>query len=263
MRLLVAFKICPDLELLREDDIILTEEMGIDTHFLPNIINCYDESALELALRLRDKTEKYPIELSAFTVGDERTELTLKGLRALGFAHTVRAKDEEKNTNFTPEIVAETMTAYIRQNPQDCILIGKEAPVGNHGVMAQLVAEKTGCPLIGPVVDLLSANQNDVTVLVSNEGNIQKQTVKVPCVLEIGNAVISKLRVATLRERMKVSKSESEYVTLSFPEDTYMARPMELNPIIAKRAGYQSQKYGDEAIEEILDNGLQKVLEQI
>ena len=91
MRLLVSFKLCPDLELLKKEDIIVTEEMGIDTHFLPNIINCYDESALELVLRLRDKIKEGVVELSAFTVGGKQTELTLKGLRALGFLHTVRA----------------------------------------------------------------------------------------------------------------------------------------------------------------------------
>lgn len=263
MRLLVSFKLCPDLELLREEDIILTEEMGIDTHFLPNIINCYDESALELALRLRDKTEDLSVVLSAFTVGNEQTEQTLKGLRALGFAHTIRAEDKKKCTGFAPEIIAETLAAYIKENPQDCILLGREAPIGNQGVMAQLVAEKIEYPLIGPIIDIISINRNFVTVLVSNEGRIQEQKIKLPCVLCVGNAVISKLRVATLRERMKVSKTESEYVKLVHPDNMCMAVPKKVSLIVAKRACYQSQRSGEAAIEEVLRNGLQKALEQI
>ena len=263
MKLLVSFKICHNLELLREEDIAMKGEMGIDTHFLPNIINCYDESALELALRLRDKTEEFPVELSAFTVGNEQTELTLKGLRALGFTHTIRVKDEHEITNFSPEIVAETMATYIKENPQDCILLGREAPVGNQGVMAQLVAEKIKYPLVGPVIDILAIDQKSITILVSNEGSIQKQTIKLPCVLCVGNAVISKLRVATLRERMKVSKTQSEYVSLVYPDYMYMVKPEKLSPIVAKRACYQSQKSGNEAICDVLQNGLQKVLEQI
>lgn len=262
MKLLVSFKLCPDLELLREEDIIVTEEMGIYTHFLPNIINCYDESALELALRLRDKTEDH-VELSAFTVGNEQTELTLKGLRALGFTHTVRAEDGCKEIDFSPELVAETMAAYVRENLPDCILLGREAPVGNHGVMARLVAGKLSYPLAGPVIDLLEIDPASVTVLVSDEGRIQKQTLQLPCVLCVGNAVISKLRVATLRERMKVSKTESEYVSLVRPDHRYMAKPEKINPIAAKRICYQSQKSGKEAIYDILQNGLQKALEQI
>lgn len=263
MRLLVSFKICPDLELLREEDIILTEEMGIDTHFLPNIINCYDESALELALRLRDKTKELPVEISAFTVGNEQAELTLKSLRALGFVHTVRAEDEKGYTDFSPETVAQTVAAYIKEYPQDCILLGKEAPNGNHGIMAGLVAEKIKYPLIGPMIDIVSADQESVTVLVSDEGRIRKQIVSFPCVLCVGNAVISKLRVATLRERMKVSKTESESISLTYPDHRYIKAPEEINLMIAKRACYQSKKGGSEAVRDILENGLQKVLEQI
>lgn len=262
MRLLVSFKLCPNLELLKEEDIIVTEEMGIDTHFLPNIINCYDESALELALRLRDKTKENSIELSAFTVGNEQTELTLKGLRALGFTYTVRAK-AGKEMDFFPELAAETMAAYVRENPQECILVGKEAPVGNHGIMAQLVAEKLNYPSVGPVIDLMEMDEKSVTVLVSDEGKILKQTIKLPCILCIGNAVISKLRVATLRERMKVSKTESEYVSLVYPDYNHMAKPEKINPMAAKRVCYQTQKSGKEAVQDVLQSGLKKVLEQI
>lgn len=263
MRLLVSFKICPDLELLREEDIILTEEMGIDTHFLPNIINCYDESALELALRLRDKTKEFPVEISAFTAGNKQAELTLKSLRALGFVHTVRAEDEKGSASFSPETVAETLAAYIKECPQDCLLLGKEAPNGNHGIMAGLVAEKIKYPLIGPIIDIIFIDQESVTVLVSDEGRIRKQIVSLPCVLCVGNAVISKLRAATLRERMKVSKTESESISLAYPDHEYIAAPKEVNPMIAKRVCYQSQRDGSEAVRDILENGLQKVLEQI
>lgn len=262
MKLLVSFKIYQNLELLKEDAIVM-EKMGIDTHFLPNIINCYDESALELALRLRDKTEEVTVELSAITVGNEQTELTLKGLRALGFAHTIRAKDEQKVTEFAPELVAETIASYIKENPQDCVMLGQEAPAGNQGVMAQLVAEKTEYPLVGPVIDILETDQNSITVLISNEGSIQKQIIKLPCVLCIGNAVISKLRVATLRERMKVSKTQSEYIELCEPKQICIKKPEKLEILSSKRVGYQSQKAGNEAIHDVLQNGLQKVLEQI
>lgn len=263
MRLLVSFKICPNLELLREEDIAVTEEMGIDTHFLPNIINCYDEGALELALRLRDKTEGDLVELSAFTAGNEQAELTLKGLRALGFAHTVRAEDERNVTGFSPEAVAETMAAYMRENPQDCILLGREAPVGNHGIMAWLVAEKMKYPAIGPVIDIESTDQKFITVLVSNEGRIQKQTVKLPCVLCVGNAVISKLRVPTLRERLKVSKTQSSCISLVHPDYTYIAKPEKIHSAASKRVCYQSKKSHKEAIYDVARNGMQKALEQI
>lgn len=263
MKVLTTCKICPNLELLKDEDIVLTEKMGIDTHFLPNIINCYDESALELALRLKEKDELFQVELIALTVGDHRAELTLKSLRALGFADTLIAHATEDEIRFSPEMVAETVADYVKKEHVECVLIGQEAPEGNHGIMAQLVAQKIGYPMIGPVIDILDVKDESVTVLVSNAGNIYKQVVKVPCVLCIGNAVISKLRVATLRERMKVSKTESKAIELKYPSESYMAVPERLEINENKRMAYQSTKQGEEAMKDILNHGLRKVLESI
>lgn len=263
MKLLVAFKICPDLELLRDEDIVMTEEMGLDTHFLPNILNCYDESALELSLRLREKMKENALELSAITIGSEKSELMLKGLRALGFVHTIRGKDEKNLTKFRPEVVAETITAYAKKVPQDLILVGKEAPVGNQSVMSQLIAEKVKAPVIGPVIDILHLEERYVEVVISDEGCLKQQKVKLPCVLSVGNAVISKLRVATLRERMKVSKTESEYVTLNYPDVEYMPQPEKVYPVAEKREGYLCFENGTSAIDDVLNHGMREILEQI
>ncbi len=263
MKVLTTCKICPNLELLKDEDIVLTEKMGIDTHFLPNLINCYDESALELALRLKEKDELFQVELIALTVGDNRAELTLKSLRALGFTDTLLAYATDDEIRFSPEIVAETIASYVKEEHVECVFVGQEAPEGNHGIMAQLVAQKIGYPMIGPVIDVLDAKEESITVLVSHAGDVCKQVVKVPCVLCIGNAVISKLRVATLRERMKVSKTESKVIEVKYPADCCMAVPETLEINVKKRMGYQSTNKGEEAMKDILNHGLRKVLESI
>ena len=129
--------------------------------------------------------------------------------------------------------------------------------------MAQLVSEKLNCPSVGPVIDLMEMDEKSVAVLVSEGGSIKKQTIKLPCVLCVGNAVISKLRIATLRERMKVSKTESDNISLVYPDSRQMAKPEKITPIKAKRRCYQTWKTGKEAVQDVLRNGLQKVLEQI
>ena len=60
----------------------------------------------------------------------------------------------------------------MKEHPQDCILLGREAPAGNHGVMAQLVSEKLNCPSVGPVIDffLMEMDEKSVTILVSEGG---------------------------------------------------------------------------------------------
>lgn len=263
MKLFVAFKICPDLDLLREEDIVITEEMGMDTHFLPNIINCYDESALELVLRARDNAKNQLIELTAFTLGNEHSEITLKSLRALGYQNTIRAVDEHNETRFQAETVAETIACYIKKHHQDCILIGKEAPVENQGVMAQLVARKTEYPLIGTVIDILEIEESYVTVLVQNAGEIVKEKIACPCVLCIGNAVISKLRVPTLRQRMQSAKIQTAYIDIVKAKKVHMKMPNEVVKNSTKRMCYQVVEKGEKAIIEVQKHSLQKALDQI
>jgi electron transfer flavoprotein beta subunit len=54
MRILVSFKVTPDFEALREADWAAAAADGVETRYVRRIINCFDESALELALRVAD-----------------------------------------------------------------------------------------------------------------------------------------------------------------------------------------------------------------
>ena len=82
MRILVAFKVTPDYEALRDADwarVAASDAAG--TRYVRRVLNVFDESALELALRLRDaatgaadggsagETGPGAIELEAVTVG--------------------------------------------------------------------------------------------------------------------------------------------------------------------------------------------------
>ena len=58
MNILVCFKAVPDIELLRDEDWEIDENLQVDTSFLKRDLNSYDESALEIALRLLDGSEK-------------------------------------------------------------------------------------------------------------------------------------------------------------------------------------------------------------
>lgn len=106
--------------------------MGVDTHFLPNILNCYDESSLELALRFRDQAQEAggETELSAITIGEEHTELYLKTLQALGYDHPVRVCGEDEQLRYRPELVAQTIAAYARETGQQVLLLGSGGPPG-------------------------------------------------------------------------------------------------------------------------------------
>ena len=265
MKLLVAFKVYPDLDMLSPSDLIVQEDRGVDLHFLPFTLNCFDESSLELALRLRDKqnSEGEQVELSAISVGGEQTELTLQTLKALGYEHPIRVKADEDLLCFHPQWVAGTVARYVEEHPQDMLVFGNEAPLGNSGSIPQLVAAQTGFPLIASVVDILSVTKTTVTLQIANSQRILEQTVLFPCVLSVGNAVISKLRVPTLRDRLKCKGSTAVYYPLSCCEEDNSPQLVGLTLPNRGRKGTLYHQGGEPALEEVFQASLKERLESL
>lgn len=265
MKLLVAFKVCPDLDLLQEDDFVVREEMGVDTHFLPNILNCYDESSLELALRFRDQAREAgkETELSAMTLGEDHTQLYLKTLQALGYDHPVRVCAQEELLRDRPELVARTIAAYARQTGQQVLLLGREAPLGNHGVTAQMAAALLGYPLISSVTDVKPGEGESIVVRTLERGREMELTVSVPCVLAVGNAVVSKLRIPSLRMRMKWKNIPCEQYELTQGQSYEYPLPIKLKVPDRKRSGYLSPERGEAAVDDVFRRSLEERLEML
>ncbi len=259
MKLLVAFKLIPDFDKLQTEDIVIREEVQVDLHFLPNLLNCYDESALELALRLRDGFAEQggTLELTAFTAGGQQAELTLQTLKALGYLHTVRAPAEEEVLRFAPLLVARTLATFLAEFPQDLVLLGREAPVGNSAMVPALVSELAGIPLVANVVDLLSLEEGAVRVRLAAGQHIYEEKIALPCVLSVGNAVISKLRVPTLKDRLRHKGACVETFPLMQPaEPTEGPTLVRLSLPNRRRQGYVSPSKGETALEDVLHTSL-------
>ncbi|MGD1822038.1 MAG: electron transfer flavoprotein subunit beta/FixA family protein [Pleomorphochaeta sp.] len=256
MNLLVCFKIYSDLTKVKLEDLEIDEEMGVDTHFLPNIINCFDESSLEFAIRL---SENYTsINKSALTICKSAANMTLKSLLALGYENVVRIEADEMQIRFNPETVAENIVKYVKKNNQDLILIGKESPLSNNAATAQLVSNKLNYPLISSVIDIKVIDDNIINVKIENNNSIYSQNIKLPCVLSMGNAVISKLRMPTLKERMKNKNRKIEEVDFVESEKTIFNQPISIYKPKRNRQGIIYKIDGDENITAILDKELSK-----
>lgn len=265
MNIFVAFKVYPDLDKLNQNDLIIQNSKEVDLRFLPNTLNCYDESGLELGLRLRDQYAQGgdTPELTAFTVGGEQAELTLNTLKALGYAHTVRAEYNDDDLRFRPDLVADTLSSYLEAHQQQVVILGKEAPLGNSGCVPQLVAVRTGYPLVSNVIHILNIKDDAVVVQVSDGLKIIEQKILLPCILSIGNALVSKLRVPTLRDRMKHRGENNESYAVSPGNNRVRAQLINLSAPNRRRDGYISTLGGQKALEEILRVSLKESLESI
>ncbi|MCG8552976.1 MAG: electron transfer flavoprotein subunit beta/FixA family protein, partial [Desulfobacterales bacterium] len=208
MNILVCFKVVPDLDMLSDDDWTADSNLRVDVSFVKKILNCFDESALEMTLKLSDYSEGFnvPLNLTALTIGDKKLDAYLKTLNALRFDKTVRIENYE-DIRFLPESVAAVISKYAKEiNPQDVIILGRQSGEGDNAKTPLLVAEMLGWPCITQVINIEPYSEDCLRVTNMVDGGKLTQIVKTPCVLSIGNAPNSYIRVPTLRDRMKYGK---------------------------------------------------------
>lgn len=214
MRLLNCFHTIADLELLSEDDWISGSGSGhIDTCYLKQILNCYDESALELACRFRDAAcSSVPVcSCTAVTVSADNNKTFLELLAALGFTdtHLISLRDPTSMETLSSEKAVALLYAYIqKQVPFDFILTGAQSGDGSQGKVPFLLAEYLGIRCISNVTDIRPVSETSVSVISHLDSEIREETVSGPAVLVIGNVVGTYLRVPTLRQRMQSRHQE-------------------------------------------------------
>lgn len=205
MKICVCFKIVPDLDQVLESDWAAVSQ-GLDTSYVKKMINCFDETALEMALRLKDTAADGAVSCTAVTVGGGLTGL-MKGLYAVGYDRVVSIPLE--NREFCPETVASLLAGFIKDGDFDLVLAGKQAGMADSGVVPPTLAGLLGRPFIG---DTVAAGLEDGQLVLEHEtpGGLEVLRLRGPVAASVGDAVYAYLRVATLREKMAASKRDIE-----------------------------------------------------
>ncbi len=204
MRILVSFKVTPDYEALRPADWTADAADGPETRYVRRILNCFDESALELALRLAETLDSHAVaaDLGALSIGGPVVDGYLKTLQALGFRRTTRV-DAGAGLDFAPGVTAELIAAYAKHvDRSDLLLLGCRSGPGDSGIVPFLVAERLGWPCLPQVTDLEALPNGRVRAVCVTDDGLMRATLRLPCVLAVGNATVSHLRVPTLTQRL-------------------------------------------------------------
>jgi electron transfer flavoprotein alpha/beta subunit len=213
LKLLVCFKTAYDLDEVTAEEWNQCLRDGQNPAFMRKTLGIYDESALELALRLKDDAELLggEAELTALTITDDLPDLTAKNLFAARYSHVALVMCEQ-DLRFRPDIVADIVCGYVQNSGSfDFIITGQQANVGNNGQTHLLIAESLGLPCALNVTDAFyDANGLRVTSLVDD--GILEQTITNRAVLGVGNALHPFLRVATLRDRMNASQKSVDTI---------------------------------------------------
>lgn len=215
MRILVCFKVVPDLDNVLVDEWNACTEGNIDLSYVKKIYNSFDEAALEMALRISEiaKEQGQDAEVTALTISSENIDSLLRNLYAVKM-HRVVKIECDCDVRFNAWGIAQIIVSYVREaGMYDVILMGCQAAVGNNGQTALLTAEMLGYPCITQVMDSVPVGEHLRVVSQIDQG-IRRQTIKPPAVLAVGNAVHPYLRIPTLKEKMGALKSEISYLSL-------------------------------------------------
>ena len=209
MKIAVGFKTLPDLAMLSGSGWKIQRRGSIDLSYVKHEFNCYDESALELALRLAE-TSPGPLELTALTIDQPRADGFLRHLLALDYHRAVRISPPEgADLRFDPGMVSRLIARYVSQaGGQDLVLLGMQGGMGDNRQTGYLVAEGLGWPCIREVEDLSHHETPGRLKVVSRScGGRLTRVIEPPAVLIIGNAPRAAfLRVPSVRQRLKAAK---------------------------------------------------------
>lgn len=228
MKILVCFSPVPEFEMMFAEDWVVDENRHIDVGFLKSGLNCFDESALETALKFRDAAaqRKRPTGLSAVTIAGSEIDPVARRLLALRFDRVVRI-DPPTDMRFHPFTAATLISRYVgRHAAQDVVMMGWQSGVGQNAQTPLLTAEMLGWPCITQVIGVSPADRQHLTVASRTDDGHLEQTIQAPCVLSVGNAPHSCLRMPTLKDRMQHGKRPIE--TMAFQDVDTAAEPFSL-----------------------------------
>ena len=204
MKILVCFKVTPDYEALREADWATAAAGRVEARYAQPVLNCFDESALETALRLSEALAVMGLtaSLGALSIGGREAEPYLKTLQALGYSRAARVQPDA-DLDFAPAVVASIVAGYVsRADQSELLLLGCRSGPGDSGTVPFLVAEALGWPCLTQVTEISPLTDHRVRVTCTADDGLLRLTVPLPCVLAVGNAAVSRLRVPTLKERL-------------------------------------------------------------
>lgn len=148
----------------------------------PNVVNPWDEYAIEEAIRLK---ENHGAEAAmALTVGDEEAKDVLKTALAMGCTEAVLVSDESfagSDSHGTARILA----GAIKQSGAQIALFGKQAISGDTGVTTVMTARALGWTPLTYVSAIKAIGDDSITVERMLENGTQTVTAPLPVAISV------------------------------------------------------------------------------
>lgn len=177
MKIAVCVKQVPDTA-----DIKWTENNTIQREGLESIINPFDMYALETALKLKDREQN--VNITTLTMGPPQAEEIIRKAISLGIDDGFVVTDK-KFAGADTAATGRTLAAAIKEKIKevDLILCGQFATDGDTAQTGPAISVNLNYPVITYVKEILSVENNIITVKKEVEDGTEILKVKLPAVL--------------------------------------------------------------------------------
>lgn len=205
MKILVCVKQVIDVELnvqVRDGRIV---EDG-----LQYAINAYDESALEAALQIKDKSDA---EVTVFSAGPDRVTDALRKALAMGVDQAVHLNDDGV-AGGDSGASAQAIAAYARGKGFDLILMGRQSQDTDAGGTGPMVAELLELPQVTNIISLESEGEGRFLVRRVGDDGREVVSVQAPAVITVSND-FGEARLPTMKGILGAKKKPLETLSLS------------------------------------------------
>jgi electron transfer flavoprotein alpha/beta subunit len=190
MNIFVCMKQVPDTQKVKIDP----ERGTLIRKGVPSITNPFDESALELALDMREKTKG---SVTVLSMGIPEAECLLRDALTLGVDRAFLLTDREFSGADTLATSYTLSTAVKKIGSFDLLLFGKQAIDGDTAQVGPEVAAHLGIPVVTFVSSVLSVERAGVVVERVVDGGKEIVRVSFPAVLTVVKSP-QRLRIPTL-----------------------------------------------------------------
>lgn len=175
------------------------------------VLNPYDENALEMALKLKEKKED--VRIIALTYGEAKAEESLR--RALGVladeaVHIVQETDRQTDAYGTAMVLAACIKTI---GPVDLIMCGRMAGDWDAGLVGSFLAEALALPSIC-FISSLEINDSRLRVRRQVEVGTEILESPLPALVTATNDESNVLRIAKVRDVMKAHRKPIQKFTL-------------------------------------------------
>ena len=174
----------------------------LEVSAIPQLINGFDEQAMEAALRIRDAGVECSI--TAVSIGPNQKAL-LKQCAALG-ADELVAIDADLGA-LDSQVTANILSAYINSTAgADLVLCGRQASDDDQGVVPALVGESLGMPVV-PLARAIETNGSSLKVTRATPDGDEVVEGTTPAVVTISNE-LGEPRFPTAKAKMAARKKK-------------------------------------------------------